>query len=46
MAAETGYSHTTIRRIWNAFGLQPHRAETFKLSTDPFSGDLIPRIKS
>ena len=22
-------------RIWHAFGLQPHRAETFKLSTDP-----------
>src|SRR5437763_4192805 len=24
MATETGFSHTTIRRIWNAFGLQPH----------------------
>jgi DDE superfamily endonuclease len=24
-----------ILRIWRAFGLQPHRAETFKLSTDP-----------
>ncbi len=35
MAGETGLSHTTIRRIWGAFGLQPHRAETFKLSTDP-----------
>ncbi len=35
MAAEMGLSHTTIRRIWNAFGLQPHRSETFKLSTDP-----------
>lgn len=35
MAAETGLSHTTIRRIWGAFGLQPHRSETFKLSTDP-----------
>ena len=23
------------RRIWRAFGLQPHRQETFKLSTDP-----------
>ena len=34
MAAETGLSHTTIRRIWSAFGLQPHRSETFKLSTD------------
>ncbi len=35
MAAEVGLSHTTIRRIWGAFGLQPHRSETFKLSTDP-----------
>src|SRR5664279_5442398 len=25
MAAATGFSHTTIRRIWAAFGLQPHR---------------------
>lgn len=29
MAGATGFSHTTIRRIWNAFGLQPHRTETF-----------------
>ena len=35
MAKETGLSHTTIRRIWAAFGLQPHRQETFKLSSDP-----------
>ena len=21
--------------IWHTFGLQPHRVETFKLSTDP-----------
>ena len=41
MAAETGYSHTTIRRIWNAFGLQPHRSETFKLSTDPLFVDKV-----
>ncbi|TLP42817.1 helix-turn-helix domain-containing protein, partial [Cohaesibacter sp. CAU 1516] len=26
MASATGLSHTTIRRIWNAFGLQPHRS--------------------
>ena len=26
MAAETGFSHTTIRRMWTAFGLQPHAA--------------------
>ena len=35
MAKETGLSHTTVRRIWTAFGLQPHRAERFKLSSDP-----------
>ena len=34
MAEEVGMSQTTIRRIWGAFGLQPHRAESFKLSTD------------
>jgi transposase len=41
MAMETGFSHTTIRRIWNAFGLQPHRSETFKLSTDPLFVDKV-----
>jgi transposase-like protein/transposase len=35
MAARSGLSETTIGRIWRAFGLQPHRAETFGLSTDP-----------
>jgi hypothetical protein len=35
MAGATGFSHTTIRRIWTAFGLQPHRSEAFKLSSDP-----------
>jgi transposase len=41
MATETGLSHTTIRRIWNAFGLQPHRTETFKLSSDPLFVDKV-----
>jgi transposase len=41
MATETGFSHTTIRRIWNAFGLQPHRSETFKLSSDPLFVDKV-----
>lgn len=41
MAAETSFSHTTIRRIWNAFGLQPHRSETFKLSNDPLFIDKV-----
>lgn len=31
----TGMSQTAVSRIWRAFGLQPHRTETFKLSTDP-----------
>jgi len=35
MAKASGMSRTSINRIWKAFGLQPHRSETFKLSTDP-----------
>ncbi len=41
MAAATGFSHTTIRRMWNAFGLQPHRSQTFKLSSDPLFVDKV-----
>ncbi len=44
MATETGLSHTAIRRIWNAFGLQPHRSERFKLSTDPLFVDKVQDI--
>jgi len=35
MAKSSGLSQSAVVRIWRAFGLQPHRAETFKLSTDP-----------
>ena len=35
MAARAGLSDSTIGRIWRAFGLQPHRTDTFKLSNDP-----------
>jgi transposase len=35
MARASGHAPSTIHRIWQAFGLQPHRSETFKLSTDP-----------
>ena len=35
MARAVGYAPSTIHRIWQAFGLQPHRSETFKLSSDP-----------
>lgn len=35
MAKKSGLSHSTIGRIWRAFGLKPHRSETFQLSNDP-----------
>ena len=35
MAQRSGLSKSSIGRIWKAFELKPHRAETFKLSTDP-----------
>jgi len=35
MAMRSGLSRSTIHRVWRAFGLQPHRTETFKLSGDP-----------
>ena len=36
LAAASGISHDSVARIWRAFGLQPHRTESFRLSTDPF----------
>jgi transposase len=36
MAETVGLSQSAIVRIWNAFGLKPHKADTFKLSTDPY----------
>jgi transposase len=41
MARATGLSQSTISRIWRAFSLQPHRAETFKLSRDPLFIDKV-----
>jgi len=35
MARASGVSTSSVHRIWRAFSLQPHRTETFKLSTDP-----------
>jgi transposase len=35
LAKATGMSQTSISLIWRAFGLQPWRSESFKLSTDP-----------
>lgn len=35
LAKELGVSPATVNRVWRAFGLQPHRSETFSLSNDP-----------
>lgn len=35
MARRVGVSSNTVRRVWQAFGLQPHRSESFQLSNDP-----------
>jgi hypothetical protein len=35
MAKRSGLSPSTVARIWKAFRLKPHRAETFKLPKDP-----------
>ena len=42
MAKACGLSTSTVQRIWRAFGLQPHRLETFKLSTDP---DFVAKVR-
>ncbi len=42
MAKASGLSDTTVLRIWRAFGLQPHRSSTFKLSTDP---QLVEKVR-
>jgi transposase len=42
LAEATGLSRMTISRIWHAFGLQPHRTDTFKLSPDP---QLIDKVR-
>ena len=41
MAKEAGVSRQTVSEIWRAFGLKPHRTETFQLSTDPLFVDKV-----
>ncbi len=41
MARQSGISTSSVQRIWRAFGLQSHRTETFKLSTDPLFIDKV-----
>lgn len=42
MAKASGVSISSVQRIWRAFGLQPHRLNTFKLSTDP---DFVAKVR-
>ena len=42
MSKASGLSVSSVQRIWRAFGLQPHRMETFKLSTDP---DFVAKVR-
>jgi transposase len=42
LAKASGLSHSSVHRIWQAFGLRPHRAESFKLSPDPL---LIEKVR-
>lgn len=44
MAAETGLSETTIRRIWHANGLKPHLVKTFKVSNDALFAEKLKAI--
>jgi transposase len=41
MAKATGLGRTTVQQIWRAFGLQPHRSESFRLSNDPLLVDKV-----
>lgn len=41
LAQRVGVSHMTVHRIWQEHALQPHRATTFKFSTDPLAEEKI-----
>ncbi len=41
MAAEVGMTQSAVSRIWRAFGLQPHRQDSWKLSKDPQFVDKV-----
>lgn len=42
LAEKTGLSQSAVSRIWRAFGLQPHRSESFQLSNDPW---LVEKVR-
>jgi transposase len=41
LATQLGMSQSAVARIWRAFGLEPHKSETFKLSRDPLFIDKV-----
>src|SRR5213075_2204197 len=41
MAKAAGMSQTTVSKIWRAFGLEPHLADSFKPSPDPQFTDKV-----
>jgi transposase len=41
LASQIGMSQSAVSRIWRAFGLKPHRVDTFKISKDPFFVDKV-----
>src|SRR4051812_13152218 len=41
LQAETGISKSSVQRYLCLFRIQPHRTESFKLSTDPFFVDKL-----
>jgi transposase len=41
MATHLGMSQSTVSRVWRAFGLAPHKTETWKLSKDPQFTDKV-----
>jgi transposase len=41
LAAQTGMSQSAVSRIWRAFGLKPHKTDTFKISKDPLFVDKV-----
>jgi transposase len=44
LEAETGVSKSTVQRYLALFGVQPHRAQSFKLSTDPFFVEKVREV--
>lgn len=41
LAKAVGMSKSTVQRVWHAFGLKPHRTESFQLSKDPLLIDKV-----